>query len=112
MAQFKVGDRVAVYAEGRRWIAHVADVLDEQRAKDHGCEPGSLKVEVPVKLWVRWVHPKQCRRLVKKQRRSVWVMETMDGELRYGTWAVESKTTKELYSDANRWVEFREVKRK
>lgn len=106
--EFKTGDRVAVYDAALELFgspATVQGLLPEGRLYAKLDQPNQL-ADTPR------LHSKQCRRLVKKQRRSVWVMETMDGELRYGTWAVESKTTKELYSDANRWVEFREVKRK
>jgi hypothetical protein len=65
---------------------------------------------VRVGLNVRTYHVKQCRRLVRRERRKVWVMEGSDGDLRYGTWDT-AKRPGELHSDCGRWVEFVEARK-
>lgn len=60
----KVGERVAVYNERRDvgTVTHIA--LD-----------GNLGVsfDTPGAYSMGWFHPKQCRRLKKRERRRVWV---------------------------------------
>ncbi len=62
--KFKVGDRVAVYAHTLgRAVGEVSDV--------QGLPPYWLNVQTSTCGVV--AHPKQCRKLVKKERRRVWV---------------------------------------
>jgi len=72
----KKGDRVAVYANGRR-ITGVVDRLGKGSffgqvyvSADSGVEYGE------------WAHPSQCRRLVKKKRREWWItVRKTDGKV-------------------------------
>ena len=58
--KFKACDRVAVYSGAGRWEGEITGIHD-----------GLLRVLIggSEAFW----HPKQCRRLIKKKRREVWV---------------------------------------
>lgn len=63
---FKIGDRVAVYqsffGRSERNIGLVIDT-------------GNQAIKVQHDSGLMWIlHPKQCRRLVKKERRRIWVL--------------------------------------
>lgn len=91
MTQFKVGDRVAVYECFARHVGIITGMTKKTSfyvrldGFDDGCA----------------YHPKQCRRLVKKKRRSVWVKpESYDGTgLHCVPWECDG------------WIEFSEVKK-
>lgn len=58
---FKVGERVAVYHGAARFVGHIKDIRN-----------GTVLVEESYGESQFW-HPKQCRRLVSKEKRRVWV---------------------------------------
>jgi hypothetical protein len=72
---FQVGDRVAVYGHGgigwKRWTGRVLDPT--KGAEILG--PDFIRVEIEKLNEVVHAHEKQCRRLVKKPRRRVWLGE-------------------------------------
>jgi len=57
---FKVGERVAVYTSMGRFVRDISDVDIENDGLVHFVSVGKIPTHA---------HPKQCRRLVKKQRR-------------------------------------------
>lgn len=62
MSKFKAGDRVAIYFGGERVVGTVVGFHDG-REDMMDVDPGRSNYHLPP------VHPKQCRRLVKVQRR-------------------------------------------
>ena len=65
MADFKVGDRVRVYGHGgdmgqKNHVGQIVQIHDKS---------GWVRVE-PLYRTSFWVHPKQCRRLIKKAPRN------------------------------------------
>lgn len=64
--KFKAGDQVVVY--GREWGAKMQGFKAKVESIN---EDGMLFVNT--KDTAYYVHPKQCRRLVKKPRRRIWV---------------------------------------
>lgn len=96
---FKVGQRVAVYNFGIRYVGTIFDVFKD----------GIDVAEDPDNKGMR-VHPKQLRRLVKKERRRVWIPETslphdMIGKCEDAAWVSADDRSKDG------WVEFIEVKK-
>lgn len=68
----KVGDKIVIYNNGERFTALVAALpLGENQniVVDNGRSPAF------------YVHPKQCRRLVKKERRRVWIHPSCIGKV-------------------------------
>lgn len=59
--KFKVGDRVAAYINGQR-VLGVLETLNPNNTFEFCADEYSSR---------RTVHPKQCRRLVKRERRRV-----------------------------------------
>lgn len=72
---FVVGERVAVYAGScMRRVGTVKKILGDEAIgvvfdPELGCSPSDE---------VRHFHPKQCRRLIPKKRRRVWLHYTPD----------------------------------
>lgn len=66
---FKVGDRVRVYIG--------LDEPLEGKILEIGQTTGHLRLEEHFGFY----HPKQCRRLIKKKRRRVWLMYTHESDL-------------------------------
>lgn len=115
---FKVGERVAVYGKSRCGKA------DSNGATYIVTELGEHKHAIPFLFARHWAdhdraftgyefHPKQCRRLVKKPRRELWVaIDHYNGE------KGGRDTENPLYAyyekppTANDWRLFREVIRK
>lgn len=62
--KFKVGDRVAVYGPERD-VGTISEVNGRGFVR---MDPDDNNFDT------NWFHPKQCRRLVKKERRRVWVV--------------------------------------
>jgi hypothetical protein len=102
--KFKVGDRVAYYLSSHRRTGKVLSVhanaslqVDEDNASPR---------------WEYNVHPKQCRKLVKKPRRKVFILEqelvNFQKETSAPAW---EKPWEDLDFDSP-WVEFVEVKKK
>lgn len=81
--KFKIGDTIAAYNNGTRWVREVLEVRDELII----CNADSQ------------YHPKQCRILKKKERRRVWIG---DGEVCHRAHPHQERTC----------LEFIEVRRK
>ncbi len=95
--KFKVGDRVAVY-DGDRIVGVIGAIHKE----------GGLLVCLDEAYGgAKSYHPKQCRRLVKKQRRRVWLSRGAAAEL-HGGISAEFFAQKRNEDD----VEFVEVRKK
>lgn len=71
---FKVGDRVRTYA------GYSGDCISVKAGVIKNILPkGVLEIaEDGVKDGTRWAHPKQCRRLKKKERRRIWIRKKSD----------------------------------
>lgn len=91
MSKFKVGDRVKIYHHRTPLIGVV----------NHITEDGMIKIDLSEVGYI--YHPKQCRKLVKKERRRAWIKLTDYGQI--DGWA-----SCERHSPG--WVEFIEVKKK
>jgi hypothetical protein len=74
MSRFKSGDRVAIYSGTKRWTGTV-----EQCSADDML----LRVALHPSGTVTGAHPKQCRKLVKKYRRRVWLHCYEDGRVEH-----------------------------
>lgn len=118
---FKVGDRVKAYGYVGEMgaftltstrLANAASVVDIQVS-------GNLVLQVGDSQRKYVAHPKQCRRLVKRERRRVWIKSSAVNH------ALDPKTTvyqstvvradspiPSLYGDKEIWVEFIEVRKK
>lgn len=97
--KFEIGQRVAVYFWDRRCTGEVISVLPN----------GSLEVKLDSYSSGTSVHPKQCRRLVKKPRRRVWIKwQTMPKTLE----PLGNVFVSRLDRSENGWVEFAEVRKK
>ncbi len=68
----KVGDRVRVYGADTQSMVAVGVV---EFVTLHGCPMVRLS-----STFARSFHPKQCRRLKKRERRLVYIERTLDGE--------------------------------
>lgn len=94
----KVGDRVAVYNDNQRKTSNIKSILGD----------GSILLEAG---WC--AHPKQCRRLVRKERRRIYIDADQldqlnarpgnDGNLHVANYPARL---------GSRWAEFIEVKKK
>lgn len=118
---FKVGDRVRVYGAKGANALKVFDgkVTNDDLRKIYESDERTIPFGIP---WREsgliqvdgcvLVYPQQCRKLVKKPRRRVWVIE-QDGHLRYGTWNTERFNQSEVigYGNNCREIEFIEVPR-
>lgn len=95
--KLKVGDRVALYCGGRV-VTNITAVFSSD---------GTVRTD---HSGASVVHPKQCRRLVKKPRRRVWVSVKSAP----GIWpeVIFEDPTKSDHYDAIEWTEFAEVKGK
>lgn len=116
MGEFKKGDRVRV----------IGPLHGNSRFSDrlygHSREVGTiLEIMVPnlrVKMErdgnTGWVHPKQCRRLVKRERRRVWLPKTWSSahreDLKREGWAFLEQKPADALLDL--FIEFIEVSRK
>lgn len=95
--EFKVGDRVRVY--GARYNGTVEPFV---ATIEHIYQNGSIKVSSDNIMYCE-IHPKQCRHLVKKERRRIWVKFHPQGQI----YTVECSEPQE-----EGWIEFVEVRRK
>lgn len=97
--KFKVGDRVAAYVSGRRYAGEIVQTIPK------------LLVHV-FKVHENYnplhLHPKQCRKLVKKARRRIWINK-VEFPLSPVYDGIHLSRTKP--DDFNQWVEFVEVSR-
>lgn len=114
MSKFHVGDRVAVYGpawspghEGRM-VSHKAEVVAVIDACTLHIRPADGKLY--------FVHPKQCRRLKKRERRRVWVGQirviTPKQDLRFMEARFTEPSDYEGTADGKPWIEFIEVRKK
>lgn len=71
MSKFNVGDKIRMYGAGSEGRSFRAPATIEKIVD------GMIYTTTGV-----WCHPKQCRRLVKRKRRSVWIESHHDGSLR------------------------------
>lgn len=74
MSKFKVGDRVAVYNSDLDMPMRIITtliILDQ--------ETGRFQIQYNKNYY--WVHPNQCRRLKKKERRRIWIYPTIVDEI-------------------------------
>jgi hypothetical protein len=102
MSKFKIGDRVAVYNNGQRYIGIVCD--DSVEGID----------QIPVKAGngpSYIVHKNQLRKLVKKERRRVWV-RTRYIDQSYKLPDIVCLEATEVNPHDSQWTEFVEVRRK
>lgn len=108
--ELKVGDRVAVYESRTRETGRVKEI------RESGAVVVQLDREAVVGGETLWVHPKQCRRLVKKRRMEFWirVAETWKPEEGYWLMAYGSEHAlehhKTIECGPHRTVRVREVK--
>lgn len=91
---FKVGDRIAVYLNS---CPSIKTKIANLRG-DGMIGIGELDY---------YVHPKQCRKLVKKERREVWIFQNVSGTLIYDT--LISYKPDELQSNQGKWIRFVET---
>jgi hypothetical protein len=94
MSEFKVGDRVVCYNCTLRRKGNIIDI-------DTRYTPNTLVIQTDDDTIS--MHPKQCRRLVKKKRREVWVHPQGIGHCDY---------VKASGNPAPGWVRFVEAKQK
>lgn len=103
--KFKVGDRVAVY--GAVWCHQDAEHKIYRGLK---MEISKIIDENRITLYFGdekyCAHPKQCRRLVKKEKRRVWVKVPTDFHPQHRTNGMVS------VDPVDGWDEFVEVKKK
>lgn len=104
----KVGDRVLV-----SYISAVGNVCDRRATITDIKHTGAIAVEKDcIKGEIDFVHPRQCRRLVKRKRRSVWINPNdAAGSVERHSGVFYTGITFQDYS-CNGWLEFHEVKRK
>lgn len=62
MSKFKVGDRVVVYHNASRIVGWLTEITGADSAVFQSDEMSRILV-----------HPKQCRRLIKKKKKEIWV---------------------------------------
>lgn len=97
--KFSQGDRVAVYATASGISVRSTGVVNV-------AEPTRLLIDLDKNNAFRmngliWAHPKQCRRLKKREPRQVWVLFKPTGE-------VEDCTSHPELVEG-KWIEFVEV---
>lgn len=107
MTEFKVGDRVRVYG----WFGG----KDDPSLADQACEVIDVegtRLVVRPKHWTKNViaHAKQCRRLVKKERRRVWLKPNPGGYNAYYHWEMKAELCLSE-TPIPEWTEFIEVKK-
>jgi hypothetical protein len=97
-----VGDRVRVYgfddAEG---------LWDGDKATVTCINESTIEVKGDHETLPAFVHPKQCRRLKKRERRRVWVKMSKNDK---GQWCAREVTALVPQTEPG-WVEFIEVRR-
>lgn len=101
MTQFKVGDRVRIYGFHIDDAGHVMD-----RTIDEVCDNGLLGTDGG-----EYVHPKQCRRLVKRERRRVWV-NVYGGGMNYVAHPTQEVADRNALQSRVECIEMVEVRRK
>lgn len=97
-SNLKIADRVAVYSSGGRDTGMVVFIQPD----------GFLQIKYDSGQLIYPLHPKQCRKLKPKKRRSVWVVFDEIGVCREFSSMHPSKL---LINQDLDWVECREVKK-
>lgn len=96
---FQVGNRVAAYTEGNRYTGRVLEIQE-----------GTGLIKVRLDSWYGdcTVHFKQCRRLVKRERRRIYVpkQDLDQGFHKVNAWHQPTP------ADPSAYIEFIEVLRK
>jgi hypothetical protein len=72
---FEVGEMVAVYGSVRDLHTDIHYLRGDKAKVLLIIGPNELIVKIDRDGWEYNVHPKQCRRLVKAERRRVWISE-------------------------------------
>jgi len=101
MSELKPGDRVAVYW-GKRCVGTV-EMIRNDGLLQISVENGSTS-----DTWI--AHPKQCRKLVKKERRRVWFEKVDIGQNHWNGYSNEKEIWESLKPGER--VEFIEVRKK
>jgi hypothetical protein len=105
VTKLKPGDRVAVY-DGCRFVGVVQDI-------DENSDDQSVYVVSSSSMCDGWYHPKQCRKLVKRGRRRVWMLEKHLKSETFQVRGLGEPAFKEPEPLATgQWVEFIEVRKK
>lgn len=106
--KYKVGDRVAVYG------TVPCELNKYSNAYKRGAKATVTNVHADDEIEVETIygktvcHPKQCRRLKKKERRRVWVFPPhLESDSPHMVAA-----NGPVYSDEGAWIEFVEVKKR
>lgn len=108
MSKFKVGDRVAVYDNGHRQVGVVGQIGDTTGSKNIRVDAVKSQLHSPWKF--SWFHPKQCRRLIKRERRRVFIQEKDVPNNEQSDYPdVLVRPTRGTTYNLGRWVEFIEV---
>jgi hypothetical protein len=106
---FQVGDRVAVYGHERGKLRQCGTV-EGMKGEEPISFPDTIKVRIHPGCAL-YCHPKQCRRLVKKPRRRVWIEESELGKSNHDVW-VQFDAGQLQVRAGEKLVEFIEVRRK
>ena len=109
----KVGDRVAVYrsrtSQGTMLPTNERDVGFIKSIDTRGC----VEVEfTSIPESPQWLHPMQCRRLVKAQRERIWVLASKDGEYPSGVTNMKPDESPRVRNPEGVWREFVAVRAK
>jgi hypothetical protein len=105
-AKFKVGDRVSVYFDYNgpyKAVVSVDPTPDDKSVVvewDGGCSPN--------KSILQRVHIKQCRKLVKKKLRELWVKT--DGAMSVLSHILQQDVSFDGPIDTKGWIRFKECK--
>lgn len=104
--KYKEGDRVKVYATLNGSVAETKGTFTRFRPD------GMMYVNLDGRRGEIVAHPKQCRRLVKKQRRRVWIRESVLNEYFQGgdKWSDVAISGERLEEDDVEFIEARKKK--
>lgn len=104
---FKVGDRVAVYSEGLGLAGRPTRTI----GAINRVEGDAVRVDLGVDFL--WFHPKQCRKLVKKERRRIYaIVEEKDYHSGLATLGAKALTGQFKIGEHIEFVEARRPGRK
>jgi hypothetical protein len=110
MNKFKVGDRVAVYDGGHRYEGNILEFSQVIGASSpYDC----VVIRRVANGKTMSVHPKQCRRLGKKERRRVWMPQlNVDDMFKYPEYKDYTAILYKEKREGQSLVEFIEVRKK
>jgi hypothetical protein len=123
MKPFKIGDRVAVYGKvgERQLYRQTGTICDPYDGVNYNNELLTVFFDFDLKTQQcpkqELVHPKQCRRLIKKERKRIWVKPApavIDIVGLNSTAVIQSTESIRQASSTPKkgWIEFIEVKKK